>query len=95
MCSYDRYDGVVWFSARDIDLFPETAKEVQPKVLSQGDIAKYYANLVQSKDELNDKKFNYKKFFEDSLKKAEDFEKGCLFIFDNFETVNNPLEVFE
>ena len=95
LCNQDRYDGIMWFSARDVDLFTEKAKEVQPKILSQNDIAKYYTNLVQSKDKLNDKKFNYKKFFEESLGKAEVFEKGCLFIFDNFETVANPLEVFK
>ena len=89
----NRYEGIIWFSARDIDLFPEKVKQVQPKILSPDDISKVYANLTQP-EKLNDKNFNCKKFFEKSLEKSENFE-GCLFIFDNFETVNDPLEVFK
>lgn len=95
LCHQNRYEGIIWFSARDIDLFPKQVKQVQPKVLSLDDISKIYTKLVQSKEKLNDRNFNCKEFFEQSLTKAECFEKGCLFIFDNFETIKDPLEVFK
>ena len=95
LCLQKRYEGIIWFSARDIDLFPEKVKQVQPKILSRNDISKVYANLVQAKEKLSDKNFNHKDFFEQSLRKAEGFERGCLFIFDNFETVKDPLAVFK
>ncbi len=91
-----RYVGIVWFSARDIDLLSDSIKikQVQPDVFSQKDIAKYYTKLIFSEDKLNDKKFNCKVFFENELKDSKEF-KNCLFIFDNFETIQNPSEMFE
>ena len=88
----NRYDGIIWFSARDIDLQHNKTKQVQPDVLTQNDMAKYYTNLLEKK---MDNDVDCKKFFEKELEQSESFSKGCLFVFDNFETVHNPFEMFE
>ena len=93
LCKDGHYDGIIWFSARDIDLLSKKIKQVSPDVFSQNDIAKYYVKLV-SPDKLDDKGFNHKEFFERELDKSESFGK-CLFVFDNFETIQNPQEMFK
>jgi hypothetical protein len=42
----DRYDVILWFSARDIDLTISGPKVVQPRVLADSDIAQEYMTLV-------------------------------------------------
>ena len=42
----ERYDVIVWFSARDIDLMMSGAKQVQPHVLTDREIAQEYRTLV-------------------------------------------------
>jgi hypothetical protein len=44
----DRYDIVLWFSARDIDLLISGPKVVQPQVLSERDIAEEFNKLLGS-----------------------------------------------
>ena len=92
----NHYDGIIWFSARDIDLLPDRikVKQVHPDVFSKDDIAKCYSKLISPEDDINDKKFNHKGFFENELNKSSTF-KACLFVFDNFETIQNPIEMFE
>ena len=87
----DRYELIIWFSARDIDLLSDSAKikQVRPNVFSQIEIAKYYTKLNPPKDKLNDDK----KYFQNELGKLDKLKAG-LFIFDNFETIQNPLEMF-
>ncbi len=85
----ERFNLIIWFSARDIDLLMEGPKQVQTKVLNQKDIAAEYCNLVYSQTEIKDKlDYFSKELVKNSLGKA-------LYIFDNFETVTNPIEVFE
>jgi len=85
----DRYDLIIWFSARDIDLHLEGPKQVQTKVLNQKDIAQDYCKLLYSDRKIDDKiDFFSKELTKNSLGKA-------LYIFDNFETITNPIEVFE
>ena len=43
----DRFFGIVWFSARDIELLPEGPKLVRPRVLSPEDMAAEYVDLMQ------------------------------------------------
>ena len=93
LCIEGHYDGIIWFSARDIDLLSKKIKQVSPDVFSQNDIAKYYVKLVLP-DKLDNKRFNHKEFFEGELGKSTSFDK-CLFVFDNFETVQNPQEMFD
>ena len=82
------YGVAIWFSARDVDLIPTGPKLVRTKGVSVKDFAKEYANLLG----------------EDSAPNAQDFlasqmgnnpEFKGLFVFDNFETTSNPLELFQ
>ncbi|WP_169749574.1 NB-ARC domain-containing protein, partial [Streptomyces exfoliatus] len=42
----NEFFGIVWFSARDIDLLPEGPKIVRPDVLSTEDIAMDFSQLM-------------------------------------------------
>ncbi|MGN6801909.1 MAG: NB-ARC domain-containing protein [Ginsengibacter sp.] len=85
----ERFDLIIWFSARDIDLLMEGPKQVKTKVLNQKDIASDYCQLVYPKIEIKDKTT----FFSNQLNKND--YGNALYIFDNFETVTNPIEIFE
>lgn len=89
-----RFELIAWFSARDIDLEHTGAKRVKPNIVTQTDVADRYTQLVLSREQLNDKRFNRRKFFETQLASYHE-NASCLFIFDNFETVRNPLEMFD
>ena len=84
----NRFDLIIWFSARDIDLMLEGPKQVQTKVLNQNDIAKEYFSLISPKEKIK----NIESEFEKILTKNP--QGKTLFIFDNFETVTNPIELF-
>jgi|SRR5271166_172080 len=88
----DRFGAIFWFSARDIDLLPEGPKLVRPHLLSEGDIAKEFSRLVKP-DEAGAKGFKPINFFAECLTKTP-FDFPILFVFDNFETVRNPQELF-
>jgi hypothetical protein len=90
--STDRYQAVVWLSARDIDLHLSGPKPVKPSVLAPDEMAKVYASLVLSNGRISEKGFKARPFFEAELEKSE--LGKCLFVFDNFETTQNPIEVF-
>ena len=77
-----RFDTIIWFSARDIDLLTEGPKQVRPDVLRIPDFAKLYCNLTESRQEKQSEAIN-------QLKHALGRESKIttLFVFDNFETV--------
>ncbi len=50
IASTNRYELIVWFSARDIDLTASGPKLVQPQVLTDREIAEEYRFLVQGND---------------------------------------------
>ena len=85
----ERFNLIIWFSARDIDLLIDGPKQVQTKVLNQKDISDEYCKLVYPNLDIKDKL----SFFSQQLSKNEN--GNTLYIFDNFETVSNPVEVFE
>ena len=88
----DRFDMVVWFSARDIDLRPSGPRMVRPGVLTPDDVADQYAKLVLPESNWSEKTFKAREYFQQQL---QDSDGGrCLYIFDNFETVRNPVEMF-
>jgi tetratricopeptide (TPR) repeat protein len=87
-----RYDAIVWFSARDIDLQFTGPKPVRPSVVSPDDMGAYYARLVLPAEEVTRKGFNARQWFEQQMQKCD--IGPCLFVFDNFETTQNPVEVF-
>ena len=85
----NRFDIILWFSARDIDLLMDGPKQVQTKVLNQKDISTEYYNLVHRNQEIKDKV----DFFSKQLTSNDN--GTALYVFDNFETITNPVEVFE
>lgn len=87
-----RYEAVVWLSARDVDLQFTGPKPVRPLVLSIEDMSKFYSNLVLTPEKTKEKGFNARKYFEDQLQKNN--IGPCLYVFDNFETTQNPIEMF-
>jgi GTPase SAR1 family protein len=87
-----QYQAVVWLSARDVDLKLTGPKPVRPNVLSPDDMGRLYARLVLSADQLKAKGFSARAFFEGQLQKNE--IGPCLYVFDNFETTQNPIDMF-
>ena len=87
-----RYALIVWFSARDIELTPQGAKQVRPFVLDIKDISKEYVALLQP-SESQEPKFDAFNFLSTELGKCS--IGPALFVLDNFETVSNPLEVYK
>ena len=90
--SHSRYECIVWLSARDVDLQLSGPKSVRPMVLSPEDMGKVYADLVLTLEKTKEKGFNARAFFEQQLQKSD--LGRCLFVFDNFETTQNPIEIF-
>ena len=88
-----RFDAIFWFSSRDIDLQSSGAKLVTADVVTEKDISKYYCNLILSHDKITDKKFDATKYFQEQLINSD--VGPSLFVFDNFETTENPLEVYK
>lgn len=88
----ERYSAVVWFSARDVDLKGGGPKLVRPDVFSPKDMSGYYASLVLPPSRISEKNFSSQKYFEEQLEKSE--IGPCLYVFDNFETTQSPIEMF-
>src|SRR5690606_4527366 len=82
------FDAILWFSARDIDLLPDGAKQVQPHILTERDIAEEFTNLIGqyllSYEKIHSDDFNATEFLRTSMTKCE--LGKILFVFDNFET---------
>ena len=91
--SEQRYEVIVWFSARDVDLSLGGSKPVRASVFTIDDLAKSYTRLVLSDEKAKQKDFNSREFFENQLQECE--IGPCLFVFDNFETMQNPAEMFK
>lgn len=88
----NRFEAVVWLSARDIDLQLTGPKAVRPLVQSPEDMGKFYASLVLNDAAINTKGFNGRSYLETQLQKCD--LGSCLFVFDNFETTQNPIEMY-
>lgn len=92
LASEERFYAILWFSARDIDLRPEGPKLVKPHVLSERDIAKEFVNLVAPSESKN-KGFDPLQYFSEALTHSP-LDRPLLFVFDNFETVQNPGDLY-
>lgn len=92
LCAEIRYTAIVWFSARDVDLRLTGPKPVRPFVVSPDDISRLYATLVLPSAKATQKGFNARAFFEQEMQKSD--IGPCLYVFDNFETTQNPIEMF-
>jgi hypothetical protein len=86
----NRFDLVVWFSARDIDLTLAGAKAVKPHVLTEEEISTEYLRLIGPISSENKER--------PSAVLAQHMAKSplgaTLFVFDNFETVRSPIDLF-
>lgn len=89
--SSNPFSAIIWLSARDIDLLPTGPKLVRAHVVSIADFAKELVNLLQPK-ESQDKSFKAEEYLSSFM--ATSPIGPTLFVFDNFETVSNPREVF-
>jgi len=89
-----RFLAIIWFSARDIDLLPEGPKSVRPHVLTDKDIAEEYSHLTEPAEAQDkEKKFDSIEHMARSMTQSP-LGGPILFVFDNFETVRNPLDLF-
>lgn len=86
----ERFDIVIWFSARDIDLTPDGPKQVQAVVINQQDIAMEYFRQIE------EERKSHKGVIDDFSKELTANRLGkALYVFDNFETLSYPVEVYE
>lgn len=86
-----RFGVLIWFSARDVDLQFTGPKQVKPHVLSPEEVSRLYVGLVDP-DRIKEAGFRCREYFESQLHKSD--VGPSLFVFDNFETTQNPEELF-
>ncbi|MEY2563251.1 MAG: hypothetical protein QOH88_1444 [Verrucomicrobiota bacterium] len=86
-----RFDAVIWFSARDVDLKFTGPKPVNPHVLTPEEVSRLYVSLV-APQRLKESGFKAREFFEGEMNKNA--LGACLFVFDNFETTQSPEELY-
>lgn len=85
------YEVILWMSSRDVDLLDTGPKAVSPKVVTKEAFSNAAVELLDPL-ERRDKGFDANKYFERCL--AEGAAGATLFILDNFETVDDPVEIF-
>ncbi len=88
---HSNFNVIIWFSARDIDLLQTGPKIVRPHTVSNKEIAKEFVNLLNPKEK-NDKSFKQLSYLSNYFQKSEIGK--VLFVFDNFETVRDPIETY-
>jgi hypothetical protein len=86
-----RFSLIVWFSARDIDLLPDGPKQVRPQALTVEDLAAEYVRLVRPAL-CSAKRSEQVQYLATALQQGT--EGPTLFVFDNFETVRDPEELY-
>lgn len=90
--SYEQgFTAILWFSARDIDLLPTGPKLVGASVLSEHEIGREFVQLM-APEGAKDKGFSATQYLAEQLTRSE--VGPLLFVFDNFETVRNPRELY-
>ncbi len=87
-----RFEAIFWFSARDIDLLSQGPKIVKPQVLSEKDISSEFVNIMGFASDQVPKRTPIE-VMSDSLRSSP-LTGPSLFVFDNFETMRNPIDVF-
>ncbi len=93
----EEYSAIIWFSARDVDLLPEGPKRVRQRVVTKKDIADHLVSLMEPSERV-EKGFKALDYLSETLYKSPlttDGDGALLFVFDNFETVRNPVDLFE
>jgi hypothetical protein len=87
-----RYEAILWFSARDIDLMADGPRMVQPRVLTESEIAKEFVRMIEPASAKN-AGFKAEERLASALSKSP-LGAPILFVFDNFETLRNPSELY-
>ena len=87
----DRFNVIIWLSARDIDLLTSGPKQVKPHVIDEKGVADEFT-LLMNPSESSARGFNSTDYLHENLNKGS--AGSILFVFDNFETVRNPIELF-
>lgn len=88
-----RFDVIVWFSSRDIDLTMSGAKPVQPRVLTDQEIAEQYRALIDGLIPGLSDKTKATSLMSEHLRQSP--LGATLFVFDNFETLRSPVDLFQ
>ena len=81
-----RFESVIWFSGRDVDLRPSGPVSVRPSVLKLEDISSKYGALFGQPETVA----HFASVLEGTTDKNG---SGVLFVFDNFETMENVREL--
>jgi hypothetical protein len=89
-----RFDAILWFSARDIDLSLTGPKVVQPHILTEKDIADEFVSLLGGSVALGTAKMTNVEIMADNFRVSK-IGGPILFVFDNFETVRSPVDLFQ
>lgn len=84
------YSYVIWFSSRDVDLHLDGPKAVTANIFSNQDIADYCVELFEVSGLKSVERLAW---FQNVLEKGYESD-NILFVFDNFETIHDPLEVY-
>ena len=92
ICQTARFDNILWFSARDIDLLPTGPKPVRPHILTINDVAREFVKLLNPL-EAKEKGFRAEEYLSNHLSKTP--AGNTCFVFDNFETVSDPIEFYK
>ena len=88
----NRYGTVIWFSARDIDLLASGPKPVKPHAVTLNDFAAQLVDLVGSSPSHGGRGAAVERL---SKGLGEGIVGSTLFVFDNFETVDGPVEFYK
>lgn len=86
------YAAILWFSSRDIDLLPSGPKPVRPHLLNETEMAKQFRALLGQLISLDESEKPLE-LLSKSLTKSPLY-RPLLFVFDNFETVSNPIQTY-
>jgi hypothetical protein len=87
-----RFTAILWFSSRDIDLLPSGPKPVRPHLLNERDMAKEFMAVTRQLITVGDEE-KALSFFSTALTNSP-LGGPILYVFDNFETVSNPVQVY-
>lgn len=91
----EKFSLIIWFSSRDIDLLIDGPKAVKAKVFTIQDIADEYCRLLEiSHNSKTARLEEFQNALTSGGKIHKENDERTLFVFDNFETIDDPLEVY-
>lgn len=93
MSANSPYEAILWFSARDIDLLGNGPASVRRQILGQKEISGLLVAMMNPA-ERSQPGFKPTEYLASSLA-ASPTGSPLLFVLDNFETVRNPVELFQ